>query len=88
MFESRKGNRDSRRDFERELNILGENIQNGKIKFSMQMKNSTDDLAKVRYSPNKRVNLNTISEIVRTLAMSVNFHHRVNSELEKGTEDE
>ena len=31
MFESRKGNRDSRADFERELNILGENLRNGKM---------------------------------------------------------
>jgi hypothetical protein len=73
MFESRKGNRDSRADFERELNILGENLRNGKMFFTEGTRKSTRDLTKVRYSPNKRVNLNTITEMVRTLAMSVNF---------------
>lgn len=75
MFESRKSNRDSRLDFEREINILGENLMNGRISFSESTKKSTEDLKKVRFSPNKRVNLNTISEMVRTLAMSVNFNH-------------
>jgi len=90
MFESKKGNRDSRTDFERELSILGENLENGRIKFSMHMKKSTHDLTKVRYAPNRRVDLNTISEMVRTLAMSVNFQHRdmLNSELENDIEDE
>lgn len=90
MFESRKGNRDSRADFERELSVLGENLENGRIKFSIHMKKSTQDLTKVRYTPNKRIDLNTVSEMVRTLAMSVNFQHRdmLNSELENDIEDE
>ncbi|QCX53636.1 hypothetical protein [Elizabethkingia sp. JS20170427COW] len=90
MFESRKGNRDSRIDFERELSILGENLENGRIKISTHMKKNAHDLTKVRYTPNRRVDLNTISEMVRTLAMSVNFPHRdmLSSELEKETEDE
>lgn len=90
MFESRKGNRDSRADFEIELSILGENLENGRIKISTHMKKSTHDLTKVRYAPNRRVDLNTISEMVRTLAMSVNFQHRniLNSELENDIEDE
>lgn len=90
MFESRKGNRDSRIDFERELSILGENLENGRIKISTHMKKSAHDLTKVKYTPNRRVDLNTISEMVRTLAMSGNFPHRdmLSSELEKETEDE
>lgn len=76
MFESRKGNRDSRLDFEREINILGENLMNGRMFFSESTKKSTEDLTKVRYSPNKRVNLNTITEMVRTLAMSANFNNK------------
>lgn len=71
MFESRKGNRDSRTDFEREINILGENLMNGKMVISESV--SVKDLKNVRYSPNKRVNLNTITEMVRTMAMSFNF---------------
>lgn len=74
MFESRKGNRDSRLDFEREINILGENLMNGRLVISESLK-SVKDLKNVRYSPNKRVNLNTITEMVRTLAMSINFNN-------------
>ena len=74
MFESKKGNRDSRLDFEREINILGENLMNGRLVISESMK-SVKDLKNVRYSPNKRVNLNTITEMVRTLAMSINFNN-------------
>ena len=85
MFESRKGNRDSRLGFEREINILGENLMNGRISFSKSTKKSTEDLKKVRFSPNKRVNLNTISEMVRTLAMSVNFNHE---DLKRDIDDE
>lgn len=73
MFDSRKGNRDSRTDFEREINILGENLMNGRLIISESMK-SVKDLKNLRYSPNKRVNLNTITEMVRTMAMSVNFN--------------
>ncbi len=73
MFESKKGNRDSRTDFEREINILGENLMNGRLVISESMK-SVKDLKNVRYSPNKRVNLDTITEMVRTMAMSVNFN--------------
>ena len=73
MFDSRKGNRDSRTDFEREINILGENLMNGRLVISESMK-SIKDLKNLRYSPNKRVNLNTITEMVRTMAMSVNFN--------------
>jgi hypothetical protein len=74
MFESRKRDRDSRAGFEREINILGENIRNGRMFFSEATRKSTEDLTKVRYSSNKRVNLDTISEMVRTMAMSVNFN--------------
>lgn len=72
MFESRKGNRDSRVDFEREINVLGENLMNGRLVISESMR-STKDLKNIRYSPNKRVNLSTITEMIRTLAMSINF---------------
>lgn len=73
MFSSRRGNRDSRQDFERELNILVEAVRSGKMVFARGMERSTHDLLKVRSSPNKRFDLNTITEMVRTLAMSSNF---------------
>lgn len=74
MFESRKGNRGSRIDFEKDLNILGENLLNERITFSNEIKKGPEDLTKVRYSPNRRVNLNTITEMVRSLAMIHNFN--------------
>jgi hypothetical protein len=77
MFESRKGNRDSRVDFERDLRILEENLKNGRIKFSPSTKKHANDLLKVRHSPNRRIDLNTISEIVRTFAMSANFNREL-----------
>lgn len=85
MFESGKNNRNSRQDFERELHILGENIQNGRISFSSAVKKSVKDLTKVRKSPNKRIDLNTITEMVRSIAMSVNFRR---DDLNPKTKDE
>lgn len=73
MFESGKRDRDSRSGFERELNILKENLINRRMHFSKDAKKSTQDLVKVKYSPNQRFDLNTITEMVRILAMSVNF---------------
>ncbi len=75
MFESRKRNRDSRADFERELNILGENIRKGKMVFTEGSTKTIHDLRNVRFSSNGRINLDTITEMVRTMAMSVNFNH-------------
>lgn len=82
MFESRKRNRDSRADFERELNILGENIREGKMIFSEGSTKTIRDLKNVRFSSNGRINLDTITEMVRTTAMSVNFHRE---DLNSGT---
>lgn len=73
MFESRKRDRDTRIGFEREINILFERLMNRQMFFAKGMENEKD-LKNVRYSPNKRVNLDTITEMVRTTAMSVNFN--------------
>lgn len=73
MFESRKSNRDSRFDFERDLRILEENIKKKRMSFSPHTKKHVSDLLKVRGAPNGRINLDTISENVRSLAMSSNF---------------
>ena len=51
-----------------------ENLINRRMHFSKDAKKSTQDLVKVKYSPNQRFDLNTITEMVRTLAMSVNFN--------------
>ncbi len=73
MFESKKSYRGSRVDFERDLNLLGELIKDGKIHFAEGLQNSTKGITQVRYSPNKRINLNTVNEMVRTMAMRPMF---------------
>ena len=88
MFDSRKGNRDSRTDFERELNILGENIMGGKIVISSHLRHLENEIMKARYAPNKRVNLLTINEMIRNFAMSVNICDLGNFETETNNENE
>jgi len=71
MFESKKSYRDSRADFERQLNLLGELMREGRMKVAEGLRNSMDGITKVRYSPNNRIDLNTVNEMVRTMAMMV-----------------
>ncbi len=73
MFKSRKSNRDSRMDFARDIMILEDNIKNGRFSFSPQTKKHASDLLKLRYAPNRRIDLDTVNEIVRSLSMSSNF---------------
>jgi len=69
MVESRKNYRDSRLEFERDLNLLAELMHDGKIHIAEGLKNTVDGITKVRYSPNNRINLNTVNEMARTMAM-------------------
>jgi hypothetical protein len=69
MIESKKSYRDSRADFERHLNLLGELMKDGKISIAEGLRNSVDGITKVRYSPNKRIDLNTVNEMARNMAM-------------------
>lgn len=80
MFESRKNYRDSRIEFERDLNLLGELMKNGKIHFAEGLQNSIRGITEVRYSPNKRINLNTVNEMARTMAMRPMFEELGNHE--------
>ncbi|KFF00692.1 hypothetical protein IX39_08695 [Chryseobacterium formosense] len=88
MYKSKKGNRDSRSDFERELNILGENIMNGRITISNHLRHLGKEITKARHAPNKRINLLTINEMIRTFAMSANFHDLRDFETESDNENE
>ncbi len=88
MFKSKKCNRDSRIDFERELNILGENIINGRVILSEHLRHLDKEITKARYAPNKRVNLITINEMIRSLAMSANFNDFDDRETETNNENE
>ncbi|SDI27518.1 AVAST type 1 anti-phage system protein Avs1c [Winogradskyella thalassocola] len=69
MIESRKNYRDSRVEFERHLNLLGELMEQGRISIAEGLRNSVDGITKVRYSPNKRIDLNTVNEMARNMAM-------------------
>ncbi|MDO6737378.1 hypothetical protein [Wenyingzhuangia sp. 2_MG-2023] len=71
MIENKKNYRDSRYDFERDLNLLHEVLIDGKIRFTKESSKSIDAIKKVRYSPNQRIDLNTINELVRVTAMMV-----------------
>ena len=71
MVESRKNYRDSRVEFERHLNLLGEALREGKMHIADGLQNSVKGITKVRYSPNKRINLSTVNEMARTMAMMV-----------------
>ncbi|MDO6737379.1 AVAST type 1 anti-phage system protein Avs1c [Wenyingzhuangia sp. 2_MG-2023] len=69
MIESRKNYRDSRLEFERHLNLLAELMEQGKLTIAEGLRHSVDGITKVRYSPNKRIDLNTVNEMVRNMAM-------------------
>ena len=57
--------------FERRFNILRENIEKGRIKFSPNTEGTIDSLTAIRAAPNQRYNLATINEMARATAMSV-----------------
>lgn len=69
MFDSKKNYRDSRLEFERHINLLIESIESGQMIIPRNFLKPNDGIFKIRYSPNKRLNLNTIDEMVRTMAM-------------------
>lgn len=70
MFEPRTASYDSRKSFERNAFMLAERINAGTILFNQEMKEQSHlstDLTRVRELPNKRINLLTINESVRSL---------------------
>ncbi len=69
MVESRKNYRDSRQEFERHLYLLSEMMRDGKIHIAESLRHSVDGITRVRYSPNKRINLTTVNEMARNMAM-------------------
>ena len=69
MFESKKAYRDSRQDFERHLNLLAELMREGKIHIAESLSHSVDGIVKVRYSPNRRIDMTTVNEMARNMAM-------------------
>lgn len=57
--------------FERRFNILRENVEKGRIKFTPNTESTIDSLTAIRAAPNQRYNLATIDEMARATAMSV-----------------
>lgn len=69
MVESRKNYRYSRRAFERHINLLIESILSRKMIIPKGYMKSDEGVFRIKYSSNKRINLNTIDESARTMAM-------------------
>jgi hypothetical protein len=69
MFESKKSYRDTRVDFERHINILMESMMMGNRIVPKGYLKPNEGILRLRYTPNKRINLNTIDERARTMAM-------------------
>jgi hypothetical protein len=67
MFEPRTDSYDSRKSFERNAFMLAEKIHAGKIQFNKELNHLVTGLTRVRELPNRRINLLTIDESVRSL---------------------
>lgn len=68
MFESKKSYRDTRADFERDMNILIESIITGKRIIPKGYFRSNEGVLRLKDAPNKRINLSTIDEKARAMA--------------------
>ena len=62
MFESKKSYRDTRADFERHLNLLMESIITRKRIIPKGYFRPNEGIFRLKHTPNKRINLNTIDE--------------------------
>jgi hypothetical protein len=87
MIESRKNYRDSRLEFERHINLLIESIESGQMIIQKNLFKPNEGIFKIRYSPNKRINLNTIDEITRTMAMRPAMEKHIKSQINKEEEN-
>ncbi len=83
MFESRKSYRDSRLDFERDINHLIESIRSGSVNVPKSFVESNHGIFNLRLSPNKRLDLNTVDESVRTMAMRRLTQNFIKEEFDK-----
>lgn len=61
----------TREDFERNMNIIAEQMKLGKLKFPMGY--SGDGLLRVRKAPNGRIDFLTVDEGVRSLSNTMAF---------------
>ncbi|MES2063552.1 MAG: hypothetical protein V4456_16615 [Bacteroidota bacterium] len=61
----------SRKDYERNLYLLREKLDQGLVQFSYEVKRSVEGILNVRQAHNGRINLNTIDEMARMTANSI-----------------
>jgi hypothetical protein len=61
----------NRREFERNMFILSEGLQNDLVKISRSNTKAINGLVNVRFCPNRRPNVNTVDEISRLVANTI-----------------
>ncbi len=74
MFEPRRSHIESRREFERNLNLLREYMVKGKVNISRNIDGVSrikNGFKSARALPNQRIDLTTINESVRLMANTV-----------------
>lgn len=62
----------NRYEFERRCHLLAEALNNQKIYFSTETPRTVESIKKVRFSPNRRIDLLTIDESLRALFVMLN----------------
>lgn len=59
----------TRANFERELHLIAEQLQQGRLKFSQN--SMLNSLRAIRLVPNRRINLNTVGSSTRALSLAM-----------------
>lgn len=68
MFRQMNSIPNSRNELERNMFVLAEVIKDGRLHIASHLTNSTEELARVRRLPNRRIDLLSISEMARLYA--------------------
>jgi len=84
MFEPRRNHIESRKEFERNLNLLKEYMSRGKVKISRNIEGISrmeNGFKSARELSNRRIDFSTINESVRSMAnmvaqQSINKKHK------------
>lgn len=61
----------SRKEYERNLYVLLEKMEQGKISFPYEFERQVESLLNTRKTPNRRINFTTVDERSRSLANSI-----------------
>ena len=85
-MKTKRAHIESRREFERNLNLLRELMINGKMRFVRNEENTERmkiSVLRARELPNKRFDFNTVNEMLRLTANSIGqMNNRYNEEEE------